>query len=152
MRKTGTHGTGDSRCDRDDGSLQTLRFDGDNSYPDCACCGRCCDLNVICASVEEVARMRAYVAEHDVVPIDKGAESCCLKGEDGRCMIWEARPQICRLHNCHVPRIEVLRLNPSIVVDDDMPLIDLHDTFILGDSSDPRFRPPTGHPSAPRGR
>ncbi len=64
-------------------------------------------------------------------------------------MIWEARPQICRLHNCHVPRIEVLRLNPSIVVDDDMPLIDLHDAFILGDSSDPRFRPPTGHRALP---
>lgn len=92
--------------------------------------------------------MRAYIAEHDVVPIDKNAESCCLKGEDGRCMIWEARPQICRLHNCHVPRSEILRINPSIIVDDDIPLIDLHDAFILGDFSDPRFRPPTGHPHA----
>lgn len=125
-----------------------LRFEGDNSFPDCACCGRCCDLNVICASAEEVVRMRAYIAEHDVVPIDKNAESCCLKGEDGRCMIWEERPQICRLHNCHVPRSEILRINPSIIVDDDIPLIDLHDAFILGDFSDPRFRPPTGHPHA----
>ena len=100
-----------------------LRFEGDNSFPDCACCGHCCDLNVICASAEEVARMRAYIAEHDVAPI-------------------------CRLHNCHVPRSEILRINPSIIVDDDIPLIDLHDAFILGDFSDPRFRPPTGHPHA----
>lgn len=118
-----------------------LRFDGDNSFPDCEQCARCCEINVICASPEEVARMRSYATRNGIAPIDYRKERCCFSGADGRCMIWEARPQICRLYNCHVPRREVLRLNPSIVVDDDKPLIDLHDTFIWGDASDPRYRP-----------
>lgn len=120
----------------------TLHFDGDNSFPECSGCGHCCHLNVIAVSPEEVARMRWYAATHDVTPVDYGKTCCCFLGEDGHCMIWEARPQICRLYNCQVPRRDILRLNPDIVVDDDKPLIDIHDAFILGDASDPRFRVP----------
>lgn len=117
-----------------------LHFDGDNSFPECSGCGHCCHLNVIAVSPEEVARMRRYAASHDITPVDRNKTCCCFLGADGRCMIWEARPQICRLYNCQVPRMEILRRNPSIVVDDDKPLIDLHDAFILGDASDPRYR------------
>lgn len=120
-----------------------LHFDGENSFPECSGCGHCCHLNVIAVSPEEVARMRWYAAANGVEPIDRGKTCCCFLGEDGHCMIWEARPQICRLYNCHVPRREVLRQNPSIVVDDDKPLIDIHDAFILGDASDPRYRSPS---------
>ncbi|WP_165170154.1 YkgJ family cysteine cluster protein [Adlercreutzia sp. ZJ242] len=124
-----------------DDASAPLRFDGDNSYPDCEQCGRCCGLNVISASPDEVARMRAYMAEHGIAPRNYRKERCCFSEEGGICRIWEARPQICRLYNCRVPRLEILRRNPDIVVDDDKPLIDLHDTFILGDASDPRYRP-----------
>lgn len=130
----------------------TLRLDGDNTYPDCKQCAHCCEINVICASPEEVARMRSYAAKHDITPIDYHKARCCFSGTDGRCMIWEARPQICRLYNCHVPRREILRLNPQIVVDDDKPLIDIHDTFIWGDASDPRYRAPHSDASDPRYR
>lgn len=115
-------------------------FDGDNSYPDCEQCGKCCHLNVLAVLPEEVARVRAYLREHDVAPRNRGREACPLQGEDGRCMVWEARPQTCRLHHCHVPRWRVVELNPQLRIPEDPPLIDLHDCFIEGDESDPRYR------------
>lgn len=117
-----------------------LHFDGDNSYPECRCCGDCCRVNVLAMTHEEVARIRAYIAEHGIVPIDRNKERCCLEAPDGRCMVWDARAQVCRLHNCHVPRFEILLRNPSITVPSDLPLVDLHECFINGDDSDPRYR------------
>ena len=117
-----------------------VRFDGENSYPDCEQCGKCCELTVAAWLPEEVERVRTYIREHGVVPRDRDREACPLQAEDGRCMVWEARPQICRLYNCHVPRREVVRLNPDLRIPEDPPLIDLHDCFILGDASDPRYR------------
>lgn len=32
---------------------EPLRFDGDNSYPDCTCCGQCCGLNVLAITPED---------------------------------------------------------------------------------------------------
>lgn len=116
-----------------------LHFDGDNSYPECRCCGDCCRVNVLAMTHEEVARIRAYIAEHGIVPIDRNKERCCLEAPDGRCMVWEARAQVCRLHNCHVPRFEILLRNPSITVPSDLPLVDLHECFINGDDSDPHY-------------
>lgn len=112
----------------------------DNGYIQCKACGHCCEINIICVSPEEVATIREYIARHGIEPVDHDKERCPFVQDGGRCGIYEVRPQICRLHNCRVPRTEVLRRNPSIVVDDDKPLIDLHDTFILGDASDPRYR------------
>ena len=47
-------------------------------------------------------------------------------------MVWEARPQVCRLHHCQVPRHEVLRQNPAIKLPDYLPLLDLHAEFVEG--------------------
>lgn len=116
-----------------------LHFDGDNSFPDCRCCGNCCRVNVLAMTHEEVERIRAYMAAHRVVPIDRNKERCCLEAPDGRCMVWEARAQVCRLHNCHVPRFEILLRNPSITVPSDLPLVDMHECFINGNDSDPRY-------------
>lgn len=116
-----------------------LHFDGDNSFPDCRCCGNCCRVNVLAMTHEEVERIRAYMAAHHVVPIDRNKERCCLEAPDGRCMVWEARAQVCRLHNCHVPRFEILLRNPSITVPSDLPLVDMHECFINGNESDPRY-------------
>lgn len=116
----------------------TVVFDGDNSYPDCERCGRCCRINVLAVLPEEVARMRAYIEEHDIAPRDRGKEVCCFQGDDGRCLVWEARPQICRLHHCRVPRHRVVQLNPQLCIPADPPLIDLHECFLNGDERDPR--------------
>lgn len=133
MRDAAAVGEGDWR----------LRFDGENSYPDCKRCGNCCRTNVLAMTHEEVRRIRDYIAAHDVHPIDRQRQACCLYGDDGNCMVWEARAQVCRLHNCHVPRFEILRQNPSIHVPDDIPLVDLHECFINGREYDPRYERPT---------
>ena len=85
---------------------EPLRFDGDNSYPDCTCCGQCCGLNVLAITPEELNAMHECIERKHVHPIDRKGERCPLQSPEGGCMIWEARPQVCRLFNCHVPRIE----------------------------------------------
>lgn len=122
------------------GAEVALHFDGENSYPECRRCGSCCQVNVLAMTHEEVERIRAYIAAHDIHPIDRHKQSCCLEAADGQgCMVWEARAQVCRLHNCHVSRIEILRRNPSIRVPEDIPLVDLHECFINGREIDPRY-------------
>ncbi|MDO4183209.1 MAG: YkgJ family cysteine cluster protein [Coriobacteriia bacterium] len=124
-----------------DPAAPKLRFDGDNSYPDCEGCGKCCEyMCVMAVTREELQTMRDYVRDHDIHPIDYNRTCCCFRGPDNLCMIWEARPQVCRLHHCKVPRKTILEQNPSIQVPEDMPLIDVYDTFFYGDSSDPRYR------------
>ncbi|HIS40328.1 MAG TPA: YkgJ family cysteine cluster protein [Candidatus Aphodovivens avistercoris] len=124
----------------DKGADFPLHFDGENSYPECERCGRCCQVNVLAMTHEEVARIRAYMVERGIRPIDRHRESCCLEAADGAgCMVWPVRAQVCRLHNCHVSRIEILRRNPSIHVPDDIPLVDLHECFINGREIDPRY-------------
>lgn len=122
------------------GAGYPLHFEGENSYPECERCGACCRVNVLAMTHEEVARVRDYITRHGIRPIDRGKQGCCLQRASGDgCMVWEARPQVCRLHNCHVSRIEILRRNPSIHVPEDIPLVDLHECFINGREIDPRY-------------
>ena len=109
-----------------------LIFDGDNASPGCECCGRCCRLNVLALTADEVRAMRRPIREHDVKPEDKGGECCPFLRADSRCDIWDARPQPCRLYSCRVPRVEVLRQNPRIVIPEDLLLVDLHEEFVAG--------------------
>ena len=56
---------------------EPLRFDGDNSYPDCTCCGQCCGLNVLAITPEELDAMHECIERKHVHPIDrKGAARC----------------------------------------------------------------------------
>lgn len=122
------------------GADYPLHFEGENSYPECERCGSCCQVNVLAMTHEEVALIRAYMAEHDVRPIDRHKQGCCFQNADGDgCMVWPVRAQVCRLHNCHVSRIEILRRNPDIHVPEDIPLVDLHECFINGREVDPRY-------------
>lgn len=114
-------------------------FDGDNSYPDCKQCAKCCHLNVLAITHEEYYAMRSYIEENNVEPIDYKGECCPLCGEDGRCMIWPARPQICKLYNCNVPRLKLLEINPSLDIPENPPLLNLHEAFINNQPFDPRF-------------
>lgn len=114
-------------------------FDGDNSFPDCEGCGTCCAINVIAVTNEEYERMRDYMEANGIQPIDYGKERCCFNSPDGLCMVWEARSQTCKLHHCKVSRNDLLKINPDLVIDDDKPLLDMHDAFILGQPHDPRY-------------
>ena len=75
-------------------------------------------------------RIERAIAERNLEPIDYGKERCCFNLPDRTCMIWADRPQVCRLHNCHVPRREILEMNPSIIVDEDFWLVDMHENFV----------------------
>lgn len=118
----------------DERVIAPLRFDGDNSFPDCACCGHCCELNVLAITPQERDAMHRCIQRKGVSPIDYGGACCPLRSAEGTCMIWEVRPQVCRLHHCQVPRFEVLRQNPSITLPSHLPLLDLHVEFVEGAS------------------
>lgn len=106
-------------------------FEDENAYPDCKMCGACCArMSVIAVTEEEYFAM--VEAAKSVTPIDRGEAGCPLLTEDGRCMIWQARPQTCRLYHCHIPRTQVLKDNPQIKVPDKLHLICLRETFIPG--------------------
>lgn len=45
---------------------EPLRFDGDNSYPDCTCCGQCCGLNVLAITPEELDAMHECIERKHV--------------------------------------------------------------------------------------
>ncbi len=105
------------------------RLTDDNAYPDCAMCGGCCArMSVIAVTEDEYFAMKE--AARDVQPIDRGEAGCPMLAEDGRCMIWQARPQTCRLYNCHVPRTQVLEDHPEIRVPEKLHLICLRETFL----------------------
>lgn len=116
-------------ADRNEGEDMTDSNDI-NTYPDCKRCGHCCELNVIAITDADLKVMHEHVRSHGIIPVDQNSERCCFQRPDRTCMIWEARPQICRLHNCNIPRKEILRRDPSIHVPDDIPLRNLHEEFV----------------------
>lgn len=118
---------------------ERVTFDGDNSYPACEQCGHCCQINILAVTHEEYYKMRDYVLNNDVVPHDHGGHACCFQNSDHTCMIWEARPQTCKLHNCHVARRDLIKLNPLLQIPSDPPLLNLHEAFINNNPFDPRY-------------
>lgn len=111
-----------------------LLFNGDNTYPECECCGDCCHIAVLSITDDELAQMHEYIDANDIVPIDRGYERCPLRGDDGKCMVWEARPKICKLYNCKVPRHEIVREDPALDIADGTPLVVLYEEFIGGEA------------------
>ena len=111
----------------------------DNAYPDCEMCGGCCArMSVLAVTEEEYYRMQE--AAKDVEPIDHGEAGCPMLADDGRCLIWQARPQVCRLYNCHVPRTQILKDNPQIEVSAKLHLICLRETFLPNVDGRPECR------------
>lgn len=55
-------------------------------------CGECC--GPVPASVAELAAIRAYIAEHGVVPKEQGIT--CPFYQGGRCQVYPVRPTLCR--------------------------------------------------------
>lgn len=111
-----------------------MKIEDDNAYPECEMCGRCCArMSVLAITEDEYAAM--LEAAQTVETVDRGETGCPLLADDGRCLIWQARPQVCRLYNCHVPRTQILVEHPEIQVPDKLHLICLRETFT-----------PTAHP------
>ena len=107
-----------------------------NTYPECRCCGSCCALNVLCMTEADFRAIARYVVEHGVQPRDYAKARCCFQDEDNSCMVWEARAQVCRLHSCVESREDILKANPSLHVDEDVWLVDMHEAFVNGAMDD----------------
>lgn len=108
-----------------------MKFDGDNTYPDCEQCGHCCEINALCMTAVDYEIITCAIKTRGISPINYNGRRCCFQNEDRTCMIWDVRPQVCRLHNCHIPRHRVLEMDPSIEVDEDLWLVDLHRNFVV---------------------
>ncbi|MCI9129570.1 MAG: hypothetical protein HFJ65_04595 [Eggerthellaceae bacterium] len=105
----------------------------ENSYPDCKMCARCCSrLSVLAITEDEYHAMLDAVKKRGITPIDRGDDGCPLLAKDGSCMIWDARPQVCKLYSCQMPRHEVLANNPQIKVHEKVHLVCLREMLIPG--------------------
>ena len=108
----------------------SLTFDGDNSYPDCEKCGSCCQIAVLSITPDELTTMHACIEDEGIIPVDRGYDMCPLRSEEGTCMIWDARPQICRLYNCQVFRRDIMDEKPDIELESGTTLVVLRDEFV----------------------
>ena len=112
-----------------------------NMYKECEECGACCALTVIAMSGAELERLTAYVSDHRIEPVDRGPGVCPFRKDDMRCMVYPARPNTCRIHDCRVPQHVNEKLHPEIATSEDLPLVDMRLAFIHGDTRDPRTMP-----------
>ena len=77
-------------------------------------------------------RISHYMDENALRPIDYGKERCCFQNADRTCMVWAARPQVCRLHSCQASRLQIVETDTSLQVDEDLWLVDMHEAFVNG--------------------
>ena len=112
--------------------LNTNGYDITNYYPECEICGSCCHLTILCISIDEVEAIKEYVADHGIIARDYGPDRCPFLQDNRRCAVYPVRSQTCRLHNCKLPRKQLLSDNPDLVIDDTKPLVDLRKTFVYG--------------------
>ena len=103
-----------------------------NYYASCEICGSCCQLTILCMSLEEVERIKEYMVKEGVEAKDQGPHRCPFLQDNNRCAVYPVRTQTCRLHNCKIARKELLTQNPHIVIDDQKPLINTRETFVHG--------------------
>lgn len=95
-------------------------------------CGECC--GIVPVSMAEVARVKAYVKEHGVVPVSQGVR--CPYYQRGTCAIYEVRPKVCVAYGhswkMQCPRGYNANVEDEValgkwVTSDGMPVATLHD-------------------------
>lgn len=125
---------------------EILRDKIENTIPDystngkCSRCGRCCS-NLLSMTIEDVHRIRDYLRMHNVVPAPPARPNkfrnipfdscpfCDLSRKETACMIYEARPTICRKFLCNA---DVLAKQYDIngdLVPDSIGQVDCRKTF-----------------------
>lgn len=65
---------------------------------DCRGCGGCCG-RYVPVSAFDLARLEGYLRGHEVTP-NYSDGMCPFLSADRTCMVYEARPQICRVYRC----------------------------------------------------
>ena len=107
---------------------------------ECSRCGRCCS-NLLSMTLEDVHRIRDYLQTHSIIPAaparpdrfrDIPFDSCpfCnLSEKEATCMIYNARPAICRKFLCNA---DILAKQYDIngdLVPDSIGQVDCRKTF-----------------------
>ena len=78
----------------------------------CSNCGQCCS-DLIPISEQEIAKIKAYMKKHQIKEQRHNAATgvdltCPFRDERTRkCLIYEVRPEICRLFICNQPLAEI---------------------------------------------
>lgn len=68
----------------------------------CRGCGECCG-RFLPVTVGDMVRLRGYVAANRVRPAPERAQLdllCPFLSQDRECLVYEARPEVCRLYRC----------------------------------------------------
>ena len=99
----------------------------------CSQCGECCS-NFLPLSASEISRISLYLSEHHILPmpIVRGkyvhAETCPFLDAHKRCLIYEARPLICRAFKCNrkAPNTKFIKL----FLLEERPCVDVRETFL----------------------
>lgn len=69
-------------------------------------CHKCC-ANILTVSKEEVARIKKYINKNKVTVNNPNTifsgyiDKCPFVNEQGKCNIYEVRPEICSYYSCH---------------------------------------------------
>ena len=89
---------------------------------DCSNCGQCCG-DVLPLSPEDLQRLRKYVKQHNIKPINKKFPladtpidlSCPFRDDVLQvCTVYPARPWICRAFRCDQDKTEIQRRKAAI--------------------------------------
>ena len=120
---------------------EILRDKIENTIPDystngeCSRCGRCCS-NLLSMTLEDVRRIKSYLQIYKVIPAPPARPDrfdscpfCDLSEKEATCMIYEARPAICRKFLCNA---DVLARQYDIngdLVPDSIGQVDCRKTF-----------------------
>lgn len=107
---------------------------------ECSRCGRCCS-NLLSMTLEDVHRIRDYLQTHSIIPAPPARPDrfrdipfdscpfCNLSEKEATCMIYNARPAICRKFLCNA---DILAKQYDIngdLVPDSIGQVDCRKTF-----------------------
>lgn len=84
----------------------------------CRGCGECCG-RYLPTTVADRIRLEGYVRTHGIVP-RKAPDGlldlmCPYLDAEGECMVYDARPEICRRYDCRLHASGALRMWPGLM-------------------------------------
>lgn len=96
----------------------------------CSKCGECCS-NYLPMNKKDIQRLRKYIEKNNIQPVTHNPVPSIFKVDGmcpflsnkstNRCLVYEARPQVCRDFNCHNIIIEEC--------DDSYDIVDVREEF-----------------------
>lgn len=96
----------------------------ESEHNDYTCNGKCSNCDACCSNTlpmtkQDIARVRRYINKHHIEPINHVPAIVAYKHMDGicpfrdmtneRCVIYEARPTVCRLYQCNYSIVDIAK-------------------------------------------